>query len=123
MPLKLARLLDLKYDCRIVLRAKSFSDTIVLCLGNAMEKKKARRFATVGQVDVPTGRNGKHKDIVTEILDNLEKLESGRSLKIPLDDLPDTKVNIRSALNRATRKAGKSVATAADEKYLYVWNS
>jgi hypothetical protein len=37
--------------------------------------------------------------------------------------LPDTKVNIRSALNRATRKLGKTVATAADEEYLYVWNS
>jgi hypothetical protein len=88
-----------------------------------VEKKKTRKFNTVVQSDVPTGRNGKHKDIVTEILENLERLEAGRSLKIPLDELPDTKVNIRSALNRATRKARKSIATAADEKYLYVWNS
>jgi hypothetical protein len=39
-----------------------------------------------------------------------------------LSELPDTKVNIRSALNRATHKAGKAVATAADDEYLYVWN-
>ena len=44
------------------------------------------------------------------------------SLKIPLSDLPDTKVNIRSALNRASRKVGKSLGTAADDDYLYVWN-
>jgi hypothetical protein len=44
-------------------------------------------------------------------------------LKIPLSDLPDSKVNIRSALNRATRKSHKSVATAADDDFLYVWNS
>ena len=80
------------------------------------------RFNSISQADVPTGRNGKHKDIVTAILGDLEQLEAGRSLKIALTDLPDTKVNIRSALNRATRKLSKRVSTAADDKYLYVWN-
>jgi hypothetical protein len=36
--------------------------------------------------------------------------------------LPDTKENIRSALNRATRKIGRRVATAADGGFLYIWN-
>ena len=80
-------------------------------------------FESVLQVDVPTGRNGKHKDIVTRILSELEQLERGRSLKIPIGELPDTKVNIRSALNRAIHKSGQSVSTAADENYLYIWNS
>jgi hypothetical protein len=44
------------------------------------------------------------------------------SLKIALSELPDTKVNIRSALNRASRKLGKSLGTAADDDYLHVWN-
>lgn len=79
-------------------------------------------FDSIRQADVPTGRNGKHKNIVTAILNDLEQLDAGRSLKIALSELPDTKVNIRSALNRATRKVNKRVATAADEKYLYVWN-
>lgn len=87
------------------------------------EKKISRRFKTTDRRNVPTGRNGKHKDIVTEILDNLDVLKQGQSLKIPLDELPDTKVNIRSALNRATHKSGKPVSTAADEDYLYIWNS
>lgn len=84
---------------------------------------KSRKFQTTDRGNVPTGRNGKHKSIINEIVDNLQALEKGQSLKIPLDDLPDTKVNIRSALNRATHKSGKPVSTAADEGYLYIWNS
>ena len=87
------------------------------------DKRPAHRFATTSRADVPTGRNGKHKSVVSAILEDLLDLEAGRSLKIPLADLPDTKVNIRSALNRATRKLKLSVATAADDKYLYVWNA
>jgi TusA-related sulfurtransferase len=82
-----------------------------------------RNFKTTERANVPTGRNGKHKSVVTQILNDLEKLEDGQALKIPISDLPDTKVNIRSALNRATHKLRKTVATAADEEYLYVWNS
>lgn len=90
----------------------------------AEKKKRAEHhFGTTNRTDVPTGRNGKHKSIVMAILEDLEQLETGRSLKIPLSELPDSKVNIRSALNRATRKLQRTVATAADEKYLYVWNS
>jgi hypothetical protein len=85
--------------------------------------KKQRRFDTTDRVNVPTGRNGKHKAIVTRILNELEGLNDGQSLKIPLSELPDNKVNIRSALNRATHKLHKSIATATDEEFLYVWNS
>jgi hypothetical protein len=88
-----------------------------------LQPNKLRTFKTTPQANVPTGRHGKHRDIVTRILDDLEGLETGTALKIPLDELPDTKVNIRSALSRATRKIGKSVATAADDEHLYVWNS
>jgi hypothetical protein len=72
---------------------------------------------------VPTGRKGKHNGVVTQILSDLDGLDSDQCLKIPLDELPDTKANIRSALNRATRKQNKAVATAADEEFLYVWNA
>ncbi len=89
-------------------------------------KSKANGRAHFGSVlrgDVPTGRNGKHKEIVTAILSDLEALEAGRALKIALADLPDTKANIRSALNRATRKLNRNVSTAVDEQYLYVWHT
>jgi hypothetical protein len=45
-----------------------------------------------------------------------------RGLQVPLAELGDTKENVRSALNRATRKSGRDVATATDENFLYVWN-
>jgi predicted lactoylglutathione lyase len=41
---------------------------------------------------------------------------------VPLADLADSKEKVRSALNRATRKGGRHVATASDENFLYVWN-
>ncbi len=87
------------------------------------QKKPQRRFKIAQRDTVPTGRNGKHKAIVTQILSDLEGLEAGQCLKIPLPELPDTKVNIRSALSRASHKLHQSVATAADDKFLYVWNS
>ena len=85
--------------------------------------KPPLNFKTAPYVDVPQGRNGKHKVFVDMLLYDLAQLESGRALKIPLKDLPQAKANVRSALNRATRKLGKQVATAVDGEFLYVWNS
>lgn len=85
-------------------------------------KKKGRHFSTLQRVDVPQGRHGKHKAMVTAIIEDLNKLEGGAALKIALAELDDTKENVRSALNRATRKQKRKVATAADDKFLYVWN-
>jgi hypothetical protein len=82
-----------------------------------------RKFKTTARSEVPTGRKGKHNGIVTDILDDLLALDGGRCLKIPLSELPDTKVNVRSALNRAAHKHGKTVATATDDEFLFVWNS
>jgi hypothetical protein len=74
------------------------------------------------QADVPQGRNGKHKSIVTTIINDLDQLKDGSALKIPLLELAESKEKVRSALNRATRKARRKVATASDETYLYIWN-
>jgi hypothetical protein len=79
------------------------------------------KYQSVQQIDVPKGRDGKHKKIVTELLSDIEHLESGTALKVPLAALPDTKENIRSALNRATRQRGIEVATSSDEAFLYIW--
>jgi hypothetical protein len=83
----------------------------------------ATRFKTMVQSDVPQGRNGKHKQIVTAIGKDLETLAKGSAIKVPLSELGDSKENVRAALNRATRKAGRKVATAADDHFLYVWNA
>ena len=78
-------------------------------------------FKTLALPDVPRGRNGKHKLIVSQILADLEQVDNGVALKVPLDGLADSKAKVRSALNRATRKAGLNVATASDDNFLYVW--
>jgi hypothetical protein len=79
-------------------------------------------FKTLAMVDVPRSRNGKHKKIVTAILRDLDDLGEGVAFKVPLADLGDSKENVRSALNRATRKSNRDVATATDESFLYIWN-
>jgi hypothetical protein len=84
--------------------------------------KSATHFKIMEQADVPQGRHGKHKLIVTTILTDLDNLPPGAALKVPLAELDETKERVRSALNRATRKGGRNVATATDEDFLYVWN-
>ena len=84
--------------------------------------KVAMNFKTMQQEDVPQGRNGKHKQIITKILADLDQLDEGVALKVPLAELEESKENVRSALNRAIHKGGRNVATASDPDFLYVWN-
>lgn len=78
-------------------------------------------FQLILQNDVPKGRDGKHKRIVSQLLRDIDRLKRGTALKVPLSALPDTKENIRSALNRATHQKGIDVATSSDAEYLYIW--
>ena len=79
-------------------------------------------FKGMLHADVPQGRHGKHNAIVLKILSDLDQIQKGVALKVPLAQLTASKENVRSALNRATRKAGRIVATASDGTFLYVWN-
>ena len=56
------------------------------------------------------------------ILRDLDQLKDGAAIRVPLSELGDSKENVRSALNRATRKTKRNVATATDDGFLYVWN-
>lgn len=85
-------------------------------------KAAPTHFKTMIQANIPMGRNGKHKEIVTTILRDLDNLKAGSALQVPLTDLAESKEKVRSALNRATRKASRKVATATDAEFLYVWN-
>lgn len=87
-----------------------------------MASGKKQRFQTISQADVPHGREGKHKKIVTDIFDDLSVLKDGSAIKIPLKDI-DSKEKVRSALNRASRKLKIVLATAADSEFLYIWNA
>jgi hypothetical protein len=91
-------------------------------MGRTQAKTLPMHFKTMVQADVPQGREGKHKLIVTTILRDLDHLAAGAALKVPLGELVQSKEKVRSALNRATRKVGRRVATASDATFLYVWN-
>ena len=92
-------------------------------MGRNLTKTATMHFKTMVRSDVPQGRNGKHRQIVTTILKDLDGLNAGSAIKVPLAELADSKEKVRSALNRATRKAGRRVETASDASFLYVWNA
>jgi hypothetical protein len=83
----------------------------------------AMRFTSVPQADVPKGRDGKHKRIITQLLSDIAQLNHGSALKIPLTELPDTKENIRSALSRAAILQSIAIATSSNEDFLFVWKT
>jgi DNA helicase TIP49 (TBP-interacting protein) len=92
-------------------------------MASRQNKNGGLHFKTTIQSEIPQGRNGKHKRIVTTILQDLDELKAGSALKIPLAELAESKEKVRSALNRASRKAARKVATASDATFLYVWNA
>lgn len=79
------------------------------------------QFESILQINVPKGRDGKHKHIVNQLMEGIDRLKKGSALKIPLAELPDTKENIRSALSRATKQRRLEIATSSDDQFLYVW--
>ena len=90
---------------------------------SSRKRDGSTHFESMAQADVPQGRAGKHKQIVGAIIDDLDNLKEGSALRIPLADLASSKEKVRSALNRATRKAGRTVTTASDASSLYIWNA
>lgn len=93
-------------------------------MGDHQEQSpKPMRFESILQAQVPKGRDGKHKKIITQLLSDIAQLDPGSALKIPLAELPDSKENIRSALSRAGRQANLDLATSSDEHYLFVWKN
>lgn len=81
------------------------------------------RFQAIEQSQVPRGREGKHKKIIDQLLQQVDQLAPGTALKVPLASLPCTKAHIRAALSRATHKRGLAVATSSDANNLYLWKA
>jgi hypothetical protein len=84
---------------------------------------KVMKFESVLQANVPKGRDGKHKEIITQLLSDIEQLAAGSALKIPLAELPDSKENVRSALSRAARQTKINLATSSNDEFLFVWKT
>jgi hypothetical protein len=90
---------------------------------SSQPEAKAMKYQSIKQEDVPKGRDGKHKKIVSQLLSDLQGLELDRALRVPLSALPDSKENIRSALNRATHQLGLDISTSSDSEFLYIWKT
>jgi hypothetical protein len=91
--------------------------------GNGMGESPTFHFAAVESSDVPRGRKGKHRTMVARILEDLGNRSEDQAVRVPLSSLQGEKIqNLRSALNRVSRIRKLPIATASDEKYLYIWN-
>lgn len=87
----------------------------------AASKKDPIPFESVIQANIPKGREGKHKSFVTRLLREIGQLKPGMAMKIPLDQLPDSKENVRSALSRAAHQKDLDIATSSNDEFLYIW--
>jgi hypothetical protein len=81
------------------------------------------KFESILQADVPKGREGKHKQIITVLLNDIRRLKPGAALKVPLAELPDSKENIRSALSRAASQQQLDIATSSNNDFLFIWKN
>jgi len=83
-----------------------------------MENKLER----VALNELRQGRRGKHKKLVTSILDEMSTLADGEAIKVPIAAMKGISIqNIRAALVRATTSRSLKVATYSDDEGFYVW--
>jgi hypothetical protein len=78
-------------------------------------------FPAVPLAELRSGRIGKHNKMVSDILNDLKKLDEYSALKIDLAAAGYKKADLRSALHRAAKKNHADLVTASDEKHLYVF--
>lgn len=83
---------------------------------------KQLNFETINSVEVPHDRKGKHNALISRIMQDLQRVEPGVALKVPVSALGSQKIeNIRAALGREVKKTKLAVATSIDDDYFYVW--
>ena len=80
------------------------------------------KYRRVEVSELNRGRRGKHHDLVTGIVDELQTAPLGAALEVPLSGVGGIGLaNLRSAVHRASTAAGITIETLADEKNFYVW--
>jgi hypothetical protein len=85
-------------------------------------RKDGNGFESINRSAVPRNRKSKHHDIVERILEEVERLQGKKALKIPRSELASSKIeHVRAALSRASAKTNLNLATSADDNYFYVW--
>lgn len=87
----------------------------------ATRKRKDNNFESILQLDLPSGRKGKHHSLLLRVLQDLEQLQDGRAIRIPLAACDGSVADIRAAIFRATNKRHFEIATSSDDEFFYVW--
>jgi hypothetical protein len=91
------------------------------------QKTKSQPTAKYRQVEIAslkTGRHGKHHELVQGIVRELEALQAGSALEIPLTEVGGIGLaNLRSAVHRAAASSGLGIETVADDGKFYVWKA
>ncbi len=80
-------------------------------------------FQTLSQSDLPNGRKGKHHQLIVRVIQDLDQLDDGRAIRVPLADFEGTVADIRSAILRATKKKNLKISTSSDDNFFYLWKS
>jgi hypothetical protein len=79
-------------------------------------------FDTVNAARVPRDRKSKHNQLMTRILEDLQRISPAVALRIPRSALGSQKVaNVRAALAREIKKTELVIGTSIDDDYFYVW--
>jgi len=86
------------------------------------DEKRNANYETVRISDLRIGRRGKHHDLLTGILKNLESLSAGSALVIPLNSVGNVSLaNLRSAVSRSGKTNDLSLVTYSDQRNFYIW--
>lgn len=85
------------------------------------DSQPALKYRRVEVSGLDRGRRGKHHDLISGILEELETAPLESALEIPLADVGVELANLRSAVHRAATSKGLAIETLADAKSFYVW--
>jgi hypothetical protein len=86
------------------------------------KKSTGYHFPAVPLTAVSTNRKGKHRKVVSNILNDLQRLDQFSALKINLTEVGVKKADLRSAIHRAAKNRKIALLTTSDEIHLYVFH-
>jgi hypothetical protein len=87
------------------------------------QKGKSRpKYRRVQVSELNRGRRGKHHELMQGIVQDLNNLETGSALVIPLSEVGGVGLaNLRSAVHRSAAAEDIEIETLADNNNFYVW--
>jgi hypothetical protein len=92
--------------------------------GKSASPEPPLKYRRVALASIKKGRRGKHHDLVTGILSELQGVPAGSALAVPLAAVAGIGLpNLRSAVHRGAASEGLDIETLADKKNFYVFKA